>query len=91
MEQETIGSAQNGALSGIRHEDVLCAIALFVPDLGEDADQPDLVLDGHVRLTNEKECVLAHGLAQGGPVGLAERGRRINAAHRHSDALRKSI
>jgi hypothetical protein len=88
MEQETIGPPQNGTLPGIGDKDVPTTVAQFVPSPGEDADQPDLILDGQIRLPNEKECVLPQGLAQCGLVGLGERRREIKAAYQRSDSLR---
>ena len=58
MEQETVWSPENGAFSGIGHIDVPTTVTHFVPHLGEDADEPDLILDGQILLPDEKECML---------------------------------
>jgi hypothetical protein len=91
MEQQAVGPPQDGALAGIRHIDVLRPVTPLVPVVGEGADEPDLILDGQIRLPKEKESVLAHGLVQRAPVGRIEWRREIKVAYPHPDAFRQSV
>jgi hypothetical protein len=63
VEQESIRPTQNRALPDVRNEDVFGAVTLFIPHLGEDADDPELILYSRIPLAKTKEPVKTDGLS----------------------------